>query len=87
MNMLNRDVGTGELCDNIGLVGVSAKWSYITILLLGLHGLLGGYIYFTVTVPKTSDTRRPCEVGVSSTTPKNKNAGRRRLLDTHTPTS
>ena len=30
MNMLNRDLGTGELCDNIGLVGVSAKWSYVT---------------------------------------------------------
>ena len=28
--MLNRDLGTGELCDNIGLVGVSAKWSYVT---------------------------------------------------------
>ena len=30
MNMLKRDLGTGELCDNIGLVGVSAKWSYVT---------------------------------------------------------
>ena len=30
MNMINRDLGTGELCDNIGLVGVSAKWSYVT---------------------------------------------------------
>ena len=30
MNMLNRDLGTGELCDNIGLVGVSAKWSSVT---------------------------------------------------------
>ena len=30
MNMLNRDLGTGDLCDNIGLVGVSAKWSYVT---------------------------------------------------------
>ena len=28
--MLKRDVGTGDLCDNIGLVGVSAKWSYVT---------------------------------------------------------
>ena len=26
--MLKRDLGTGDLCDNIGLVGVSAKWSY-----------------------------------------------------------
>ena len=24
MNMLNRDLGMGDLCDNIGLVGVSA---------------------------------------------------------------
>ena len=31
MNMLNRDLGTGQLCDNIGLVGVSAKWSYVTV--------------------------------------------------------
>ena len=30
MNMLNRDLGTGDLCDNIGLIGVSAKWSYVT---------------------------------------------------------
>ena len=30
MNMLRRDLGTGDLCDNIGLVGVSAKWSYVT---------------------------------------------------------
>ena len=30
MNMLNRDLRTGDLCDNIGLVGVSAKWSYVT---------------------------------------------------------
>ena len=30
MNMLNRDLGMGDLCDNIGLVGVSAKWSYVT---------------------------------------------------------
>ena len=30
MHMLNRDLGTGDLCDNIGLVGVSAKWSYVT---------------------------------------------------------
>ena len=30
MNMLKRDLGTGDLCDNIGLVGVSAKWSYVT---------------------------------------------------------
>ena len=30
MNMLNRDLGTGDLCDNIGLVGVSAMWSYVT---------------------------------------------------------
>ena len=30
MNMLNRDLGMGDLCDNIGLVGVSAMWSYVT---------------------------------------------------------
>ena len=30
MNMLKRDLGTGDLCDNIGLVRVSAKWSYVT---------------------------------------------------------
>ena len=30
MNMLNWDLGTGDLCDNIGLVGVCAKWSYVT---------------------------------------------------------
>ena len=28
--MLKRDLGVGKLCDNIGLVGVSAKWSYVT---------------------------------------------------------
>ena len=28
--MLKRSLGTGDLCDNIGLVGVSAKWSYVT---------------------------------------------------------
>ena len=28
--MLKRDLGTGDLCDNIGLVGVSAKWSYVS---------------------------------------------------------
>ena len=28
MNML---LGTGDLCDNIGLVGVSAKWSYMYV--------------------------------------------------------
>ena len=28
--MLKRDLGTGDLCDNIGLVDVSAKWSYVT---------------------------------------------------------
>ena len=28
--MLKKDLGTGDLCDNIGLVGVSAKWSYVT---------------------------------------------------------
>ena len=28
--MLKRDLGTGDLCNNIGLVGVSAKWSYVT---------------------------------------------------------
>ena len=28
--ILKRDLGTGDLCDNIGLVGVSAKWSYVT---------------------------------------------------------
>ena len=30
--MLKRDLGTGDLCDNIGLVGISAKWSYVTAL-------------------------------------------------------
>ena len=30
MNMLKRDLGTGDHCDNIGLIGVSAKWSYVT---------------------------------------------------------
>ena len=29
--MLKRDLGTGDLCDNIGLVGVSAKWSYMYV--------------------------------------------------------
>ena len=24
------NLGTGDLCDNIGLVGVSTKWSYVT---------------------------------------------------------
>ena len=28
--ILKRDLDTGDLCDNIGLVGVSAKWSYVT---------------------------------------------------------
>ena len=28
--MLKRDLGTGDLCDNIGLVGVSANWSSVT---------------------------------------------------------
>ena len=28
--MLKRDLGMEALCDNIGLVGVSAKWSYVT---------------------------------------------------------
>ena len=28
--MIKRDLGTGDLCDNIGLVDVSAKWSYVT---------------------------------------------------------
>ena len=28
--MLKKDFGTGDLCNNIGLVGVSAKWSYVT---------------------------------------------------------
>ena len=28
--MIKRDLGTGDLCNNIGLVGVSAKWSYVT---------------------------------------------------------
>ena len=28
--MLKRDLGTRDLCDNIGLVGVSTKWSYVT---------------------------------------------------------
>ena len=27
----NRDLCTGDLCDNIGLVGVSAKWSYMSL--------------------------------------------------------
>ena len=27
--VIKGDLGTGDLCDNIGLVGVSAKWSYI----------------------------------------------------------
>ena len=27
----NLHVGTGDVCDNIGLVGVSAKWSYVTV--------------------------------------------------------
>ena len=27
MNTQNRDLGTGDLCDNIGL---SAQWSYVT---------------------------------------------------------
>ena len=30
MNRLKRDLGTGDLCDNIGLVGVSTKRSYVT---------------------------------------------------------
>ena len=30
ITILKRDLGTGDLCDNIGLVGVSAKWSYVT---------------------------------------------------------
>ena len=30
MNVLKRDLGTRDLCDNIGLVGISAKWSYVT---------------------------------------------------------
>ena len=28
--VLKKDLGTGDLCNNIGLVGVSAKWSYVT---------------------------------------------------------
>ena len=28
--MLKRNLGTGDLCDNIGLVGVSANWSYVS---------------------------------------------------------
>ena len=28
--MLKQNLGTGDLCDNIGLVGVSANWSYVT---------------------------------------------------------
>ena len=28
--LLKRDLGTGDLYNNIGLVGVSAKWSYVT---------------------------------------------------------
>ena len=35
--MLKRNLGTGDLCDNIGLVGVSAKWSYVTPILSPLH--------------------------------------------------
>ena len=31
MNMLKRDLGTGDLCDNIGFVDVSAKWSYVRL--------------------------------------------------------
>ena len=31
MNVLKRDLGTRDLCDNIGLVGISAKWSYVTV--------------------------------------------------------
>ena len=30
ITMLKRDLGTGDLCDNIGLVDVSAKLSYVT---------------------------------------------------------
>ena len=37
MNMLNRDLGTGDLCDNIGLVGISAKWSYVTASPIASH--------------------------------------------------
>ena len=29
ITMLKRDLGTGDLCDNIGLIGISAKWSYV----------------------------------------------------------
>ena len=29
--MQNNDLGTGDLCDNIGLVGVFAKWSYMYV--------------------------------------------------------
>ena len=32
MNMLNRDLGAGDICDNIGIVGVSAKWSYVIVI-------------------------------------------------------
>ena len=28
--MLKKDLGMGDLCNNIGLIGVSAKWSYVT---------------------------------------------------------
>ena len=28
--MQNNDLGTGDLCNNIGFVGVFAKWSYVT---------------------------------------------------------
>ena len=37
--MLKRDLGTGDLCNHIGLIGVSAKWSYVTALasVPGLH--------------------------------------------------
>ena len=30
ITMLKKDLGTGDLCNNIGLVGLSAKWSYVT---------------------------------------------------------
>ena len=28
--MVESDLGTWDLCDNIGLVGISAKWSYVS---------------------------------------------------------
>ena len=30
VNILKSDLGMGDLCDNIGLIGASAKWSYVS---------------------------------------------------------